>query len=123
MRTYSSTDADTKYFHATAVSAGLCGIITDITLQLTPRQEIQGTEKTFNVALSGEYPAPVDLFGDAAPDLKIPQLPEYLRQSQNEYCRMMYWPQPYLPERLQVWQGVRVKPTGQTPVPYEGIKV
>ena len=81
---YSCDDSDPSTFYAAAVSAGLCGIITDIVIKLLPKQDVEGQQISY--PLSPADKCPVDLFGEtggAQPDITA-----FL--SENEYCRMVW---------------------------------
>ncbi|EJD38149.1 hypothetical protein AURDEDRAFT_92027 [Auricularia subglabra TFB-10046 SS5] len=109
---FSVDDPDPSHFYAAACCAGLCGIITDIKLLLTPKSDIQGVQQTYSAQV--EEGCPVNLFGDVD-HTAAPLLDEYFER--HDYCRMLYWPQPYLPPRLQIWLANRVE-VGQMAQPY-----
>jgi len=111
----SRDDRDPSLFFATGVSAGLCGIITEVTLSLTPTFNVTGTQQASPVQpLNADWKkgCPVNLYGPTTPI--VPGIEDYFKDPNNEYTRMLYWPQPDLPPRVQIWTAKRTKP-GQYP--------
>ncbi|GLB42811.1 putative D-arabinono-1,4-lactone oxidase [Lyophyllum shimeji] len=107
------TDDDPSAFYAAGVSMGLYGIITDVYMQLEPTYLVQGTQQAYDAVPGGSFPPPVDIFGDAKVTTPLPDLNQFFKLPQNEYCRMMWWPQPDF-SRVQIWSATRV-PRGSTP--------
>ncbi|KZV77848.1 FAD-binding domain-containing protein, partial [Exidia glandulosa HHB12029] len=62
VRTLSKDDPDSPLFDAAACCAGLCGVITDIRLQLIPKADVQGVQQTYSAQI--QEGCPVNLFGD-----------------------------------------------------------
>lgn len=105
-----SREDDPDTFHGVAVSMGLLGVISTVTLQCVPTFNISGQE-----AITSYDEASMDFFG-AGSDGKLP-LEQFLQQV--EYCRIEWWPQPGA-ERLLTWQCQRIVPQpGFRPVRYQ----
>lgn len=119
----SRDDRDPTLFYATGVSVGLCGIITEATFSLTPTFNVAGTQQSSPVQpLNADWNkgCPVNLFGPAAGG--VPGIVDYFKDPANEYMRMLYWPQPDLPPRVQIWTGKRV-PAGGPIKKYDELSV
>ena len=87
----SRDDPDPTLFLAAGVSAGLCGIITDVTLTLTPAFKVTGTQQTSPIQpLNPDWKlgCPVNLYGPATQG--VPGVEEYFKDPNNEYMRMVY---------------------------------
>ncbi|MFZ5896213.1 MAG: neutral/alkaline non-lysosomal ceramidase N-terminal domain-containing protein [Myxococcota bacterium] len=109
-------DRDRELFQAVAVSMGLFGIVSEVTLQCVREYAVQGSETT--VALDGTR---FELDGRTYTlDGERDGLLDLLKQS--EYARVLWWPQPGV-QRLSVWRGFRTPPTMKTkalpPVPFQ----
>ena len=86
----SRDDPDPTLFLAAGVSAGLCGIITDVTLTLTPAFKVTGTQQTSPIQpLNPDWKlgCPVNLYGPATQG--VPGVEEYFKDPNNEYMRMV----------------------------------
>lgn len=115
----SRDDTDPTLFFATGVSVGLCGIITEVTLSLTPTFDVMGVQQTSLVSpLDPDWTkgCPVNLCGPASQG--VPGIEQYFKDPNNEYMRMRYWPQVDLPPRVQIWTGKRTI-LSDTPKPFQ----
>lgn len=100
-------DRDPELFAAVAVSLGLFGIISEVTLQCVPEYAVEGSETT--VALNGTR---FELDGKSYTlDGERDGLLDLLRDT--EYSRLLWWPQPGV-ERLSIWRGKRTPATMKT---------
>lgn len=96
-------DRDPDLFHAVAVSMGLFGIISEVTLRCVREYAVEGSETT--VALDGSR---FRLDGKSYTlDGERDGLLDILRES--EYSRILWWPQPGV-KRLAIWRGRRTAP-------------
>lgn len=89
---------------AVAVSMGLCGVITELTLECEPTYDVVGEELIFDDALPD-----FDPFADGPTGFEA-----LLRREQ--YARLLWWPQPRV-NRFQLWHGSRM-----TAADYEGAR-
>lgn len=90
-RVLTRDDADSSLFFAAGVSAGLCGIITDVTLSLTPTFNVTGVQQTSPVQpLNADWlkGCPVNLYGPAQDG--VPGIEDYFKDPNNEYIRMVH---------------------------------
>lgn len=111
-------DRDPELFQAVAVSMGLFGIISEVTLQCVPEYAVEGSETT--VALDG---ARFQLDGKTYHvDAEHDGLLDILKA--NDYSRILWWPQPGV-KRLAIWRGRRtpatLKPKPLPPVSFQEV--
>lgn len=84
-----------ELFDALAVSLGLLGVITRVTLRCEPWFDIIGRETTTHT-----LDCEIDLFGDGSNSLQ-----EFL--THTPYARLLWWPQPGV-DKVTVWQARRM---------------
>lgn len=94
----SRDDPDPTIFYAVGVSVGLCGVLTEVVLSLTPTFNVTGIQQTSPVSpLNPDWKkgCPVNLFGptlpyeDGSQAVLIPGIVDYFREPRNEYMRMV----------------------------------
>jgi len=89
----SREDPDPTLFYAAGVSAGLCGIITEVTITLEPTFCVTGTQQSSSIQpLNPDWlkGCPVNLYGPSTTG-GVPGIKEYFEDPKNEYMRMVWY--------------------------------
>jgi D-arabinono-1,4-lactone oxidase len=118
-RVFVKSDDPADEFYGVALSMGLMGVITSVTIQCVPNFTITGQESTTR------YPnCEINLFGsgEGPEDLERPVLPAFFQDS--DYCRCMWWPQNGI-KKVVVWQAHRIEESAESfkPKPYRDFPV
>jgi D-arabinono-1,4-lactone oxidase len=114
-REFVKSDDPDNEFYGVALSMGLLGVITSVTIQCEPRFDIMGQESTTRYEQ-----CEIDLFGhDGGPR---PELAEFFQGP--DYTRCMWWPQNGI-QKVVVWQARRLEETAADfqPKPYRDFPV
>lgn len=98
-------------FDAALVSAGSCGIVTEVTFRTEPAFDVAGTEQVLP-----DRGGPVDLFADGPTGLTA-------HFARTDYSRVLWWPQRRV-RRIVVWSAHRVDASDPEPArPYQPVPV
>jgi len=98
----SAKDNNPDVYNATAISMGLFGLITQVTLKCIPRFDIIGSEITSGYDNCAQFDCSWAVGKDPDPKSTKPSIIDYFYSIQDG--RIMWWPNPGL-QKIVIWQA------------------